>query len=1060
MAAPQRPAFCHQCGTRLAPDDVFCGSCGTAIDTDAKAMPDAVAGARRSSRPGQTPARSGFGMSHLGVSCFLLAALGVLLLVVGGAALFWLVPENEGGGSDPLKEAIADLPERSHEVSADSPRRPVESSLFPYAQRAAQVVSHPSGARVSVPAGPVLYSPKVALREEPRPPELKDVPLLSAVYRFESYAGIVLGGKTPVDLPAGDGGDSAVVMVHSPLGLWIVLPSEPVTLADGKPGRRVLIDSEPTPWTLVAARGRAGGAESARGSISFLERLRWTDKRALKRELERSAAAETRDTGRTHESFSFFPAAYAEEKKKDSRTPEELLTAACATLSQSSAIIWWLDHAPESPISPTEGEQAKRTVQAWTEYVKGLRLLRQVRDADDLSGLKVDVGGSLPDGVPESAKVEVLLESMMAYFAPWGIDFTLLLVDNHVLNERFDLRVLEPYGELLFADVDLKLPEQKGEIRGLIKQLDHTLKVVSSKESLNETKCNRRAFLRLHSSRLFLKGWGEWFAEWGEIALRWGPVVTGLYTGGWGVPLAWALTETGLDWYAQAYNVSNDVYARIQYGTTTLDEGSELLISYTANEVFCFGREGPQKVSGWSPKTKASALMYILSCAVASAQVGMRQSYIGEVRRLATGPKGYKRGADGWIFSADQFETPPVLVVAWVHGPLKGTGRCDYPVDGLFFKVWELDYEKLYASDLFTGDGLHGRVRALVSELYDSPVRGSRSTTDPKRFRLNLDIPYELPVKELETDLIASVRKIDSTPKEQFIRFVLPQQTIEAILKQQKRSESWNRVDLSTLGLSVSLTGRQDFGLDREWSMTVPVKEVPTFPKEPLGRACGVHLVAGTFEPTADEEVEAGYGGSVGQLRNLHTRYTFSLSDKKGVIRKPFELNFLEHQGARMKTGTRSTPGTEMVPWHLLDIGLLSGVVVDTMADLPCMYPGSYTLRTSGFEVGGQRIIMGDWDVDIDAAGVVKMSYGRKVKNVTLTGSGTVLRKSAGRKGSSSDYTWDVRFKYTYEDMSGQGGSFQVEGTFNGTKLNGTVTRGASAVPFSNVSAMLAGKTP
>ena len=138
---------------------------------------------------------------------------------------------------------------------------------------------------MDVPAGPVLYSPAVAWTDLPVPAELRDVALVAPVLRFDSHSGLVFEGRVAVDLPLGSA-ERGVALVWSRLGVWLPLPSQAVTLADGKPGLRVLVDQEPTPWTFTVARAPGETGIPATG-LALREQLRWTDKAALQRELDR-----------------------------------------------------------------------------------------------------------------------------------------------------------------------------------------------------------------------------------------------------------------------------------------------------------------------------------------------------------------------------------------------------------------------------------------------------------------------------------------------------------------------------------------------------------------------------------------------------------------------------------------------------------------------------------------------------------------------------------------------------------------------------------------------------
>ena len=266
---------CPNCGAAVSQKATFCGSCGTGLAQGDAAATQTIAIALQPTKPARptVPAPSGpqpFAAAKKPagrpqpVGARVLGVVLALAIVLAGWQFLQPGERPPAGGTPPAGAPVTKAPAAGTPVASAAPTRP------------ASPTTHTSGARVAVPAGPVLYSPEVQWTELPKPETLKSAELLSPVLQFDSYAGLVLEGKVPVDLPAGDAGDDAVVLAWTNLGFWLPLPSQAVTLADGKPGRRVLVDGVPTPWRLTVARG--GGNKAELSGPARLELLAWTDK--------------------------------------------------------------------------------------------------------------------------------------------------------------------------------------------------------------------------------------------------------------------------------------------------------------------------------------------------------------------------------------------------------------------------------------------------------------------------------------------------------------------------------------------------------------------------------------------------------------------------------------------------------------------------------------------------------------------------------------------------------------------------------------------------------------
>jgi len=147
-------------------------------------------------------------------------------------------------------------------------------------------LEHPAGAVADVPGGPVVFGDGVDLKRiqvaDASPAWDRD----GVAWRFESVAGITIADAVTVDLPAA-GSAGETVIAQSQLGAWIEIPSEAVSLPNGRPGRRLEVRDIPAPWVVAVATPKAGFAGAAiENEAVRLETLYWTDRAAWQREVE------------------------------------------------------------------------------------------------------------------------------------------------------------------------------------------------------------------------------------------------------------------------------------------------------------------------------------------------------------------------------------------------------------------------------------------------------------------------------------------------------------------------------------------------------------------------------------------------------------------------------------------------------------------------------------------------------------------------------------------------------------------------------------------------------
>ncbi|MDQ7778211.1 MAG: hypothetical protein RDV41_00685 [Planctomycetota bacterium] len=770
----------------------------------------------------------------------------------------------------------------------------------------AQTVQHESGAQVFVPSRQILYSNKVAFTSVPTPPALEKVPLESPVMRFDSFSGEVIDGKTFVDLPAGESVKDAVVLVRSQLGFWLPIPSEPVTLANGKPGRRVKIDRQPTPWFLAVARADSAAATAAESGdpLLLLEQLNWTDQDALELRL---AEESSRYSAPPEEGWSLCSPAYADEggKKKKITDPVELLKKAIEMLYRTKGAV-------------RQGSQRL----AWERYLEALDYLSQIRQTkywESLINLTTSgwASGSADvleqrrcAGLPDSWSVPVVLETLLAGYAPWGLDLTLRFAasDENIMADGFDLRILKPLGELLWADVPIAVSGKSSRLAGpWNEELDKIIK----DQKLVAGEAKRSVLLRLYSPRAIEAGYIETALEWTrDYIIRWGPVVIGLASGGVGaaaLPAAYAGMDIVIGWMDKEFRHDAVTYAGFEYGQI----GHEQVLSAVAGV-----EEGQLQILGQNFSVKnINFRMLLVDLAVTTALVCYRWNP-GEVRELATGPKGYKDGEDGIVFAADQPNVPPILVIGWVESSyVQPANSRYYTVGAKFNRVWHLDYSKVYA-ERAGGKGLNSYIRHGTDDFASgakNELTGSAfSSTGARK-----GMPWADMLTPLKADWIPSAPVIDTAPQEQHIAFSLRKDLIAMICTKRGISEPWDTVNLSELGLEVVLEMK---GEDPP-SLTLPLQESPGWKKQKDSRRCAVRLADENHVPMDDSDLPAFQKGAQGELPRLLTRYTVVVKDKDGAKEwYRAEADFRDKKARRFFMTRYGSfwwgDGDEKVPWH------------------------------------------------------------------------------------------------------------------------------------------------
>ena len=692
--------------------------------------------------------------------------------------------------------------------------------------REPQTVEHIDGARVEAPSVRVLYSAETSLTEIPRPEGLANAQLAGPVLRFDSFAGVIPDKKTTIDVPIGDEGEWAV-LVASDLGLWVPLPSEPIKLAGGKRALRVMIDRQPTPYIFTAARTEkvdAGGATPT-FDLLRLEQLRWTDKQAFHKELAQAisamrgpapAPAPARKARRALRVYAagairfdagaalaFNRPRRAPLRREDGQASHQLARAGSASpapaptalpqgdpwalLSASLLDLW--SAGRQMPSGPGGGNMAMGRAL----YFRALRRLRVIPLSvrkENTRIYRIDTLDYWPKGLPVSIDLVDVLNTTLGSYAPWGLEWTVWMAGHGMLDE-LDLRVLRPYGELLWSDTSI-VPRGKGDTFRVAGPW--VAAMTAQVRDLDPEKTYRHAWVRLCSPRVLDKTWQDYLrdtARIGELGLRWGGAFYGLVTlatGGTGgllnlVPLGFALVDTGLEELDDGQ------------GTICVDLGyTSTLGTYAITGITAYKEQGKLLAVG-----KAGVMMKDIGVRLAlldfatkvtqylCAREGYSKFMYNEGNK---NPSGYAMG--DWLaqHGRQHRETmPPIFVHSSAFGPLRegavyqtglGKGRAiggaDYPVEQLRPATWRVDYTKIY--------------RKSLNEPADLPV----SPKELGRFFLRTSDQGLRPLR------------LYHAPREQFVAYALPKEMLQAACQRKGIDpQEWWRVASSALDLTVKL---------------------------------------------------------------------------------------------------------------------------------------------------------------------------------------------------------------------------------------------------------------
>lgn len=871
MTGPKQGVACAACGALAKPGARFCGVCGAAIlaiPTEcAHCGADLRQGARFCRRCGKavgTTGPGGGGTRRSGLPLFV-AAAAALAIVAGGA---YLLLGRGGGDGGPAGNGAATAPHES-KLTVTAPASEPGPNGFP--QRPAVRLEHPAGAAANVPAGEVVFSDYVDLRQV-------DIPELGSAWQatgkgweFVSLGGVVIDGPVAISIPAAGAPDDARVLALSATGTWI-----PVSATRRGETFDLEVSGVPSPWFLAVARPASSGEGPGHPPAEAVaaEALFWSDRGEWER--QEAAWAAQQDLSATDLDPSLLvsgaPARATArtwlDTHKDLDWVIRMLGAVRITLQGSSII-------PGAASDALAVQQYRAAISRLAAVRKEWMTYRDswARDAGnegDLSFMLYDDGTTM----------EQAIETMLALYAPWGVDLTLGLLKGGDLD-GMDLRVLVPYGEAYFTDVPFA--------RKRLAFVDNTL----DKVQFGAGERTEERFLRLYSTRAvestllidYLKDWKT------EAFLRYLPIglwAAGLTTGG---PFLIAVTAADqvLSWYQSSIETAGDpyLYAMAQAGGAALS-GASLYVDATEEAV------RTTFVGEFKIKNQALGIaQFVYSAALSYAVANSDWYMLKDVRQVTAGSQSYCiRGSCNWFFAQ---QIPPIQLIAAVRGPLK-QAEAAYPATRSLIMVWNLQIFMTYAG----APNLHSIFVDSRSSITDAII--TRAISLP-------ELGWEPYVQDRWPDGVVSTQ-----PDLQAIRVGIPRDTLNTIAMEYELGPSPGfedyglvlRLDAPGGKRNIFILTEEGARLDSDNKDTVYVSvQLAREGFDPAGAS------SGQLPEVYHGEAQAMDGGV------LRTRLTGSLlahSDESP--RLSFEIDFARQSGRIVQADPEDPEGAKV---HLYD---------------------------------------------------------------------------------------------------------------------------------------------
>jgi len=743
--APPARAFCTACGLELQPGTRFCSGCGAVAGA---AAPSTVApGPNRapSGRPrGLTPALAGV---------LLLASVGVAVAIaagvfpIGGMLGIAGAPSSPNAGQ-PLKLSFTD---------DGQPMRPQT------------VVRSQDGAVADVPAGPYRYSPEVQIRQIDAPKDDRRWELEGG-WQFTSKAGTMLEQPVTIDLPVRGAAADAKAVVLTVDARWIELPAEQAKLANGSPALRVKLSDVPTPWVVGVARQRPGAPKE--GELSRLERLYWTDRPQWETE-----ARDWLTKARTQASGPSVGVAVARPQGLAAPLPARTWVDAQKDLD------WALKTLGAAKLGQGGKAGASPPMAPAAAYEAGIDKLFAVRQewVSNREAWGRDAGGRDQLLFDDEQTMDQALETGLATYAPWGVEFTRFLLKSEALK-GMNLDVI--YGEAYYTDV----PVAKGAVKLMEDAITNAIgdKSVGDSKKIKPGTESVNRYLRLYSKRAveetslidYLKDWKT------QAFFRYLPAVlaaTGLVSGGTSLVVAIAVDEVINQWQNMYEETETPyVYAQLEAAGVTA-AGASLYMDATQQFLRSTFHEPVDLADVHG--TRLGAVQFAYGAALAFAVANTDWYMLKDVRAMTEGSQSYCiKNSCNWLYSQ---VIPPIQLLAAVKGDLAGQPADAYPTTVATFMSWTFDTGFL--------PNLHQLLEEGKPETLASAVGWMRE--DPKGGLKNMGF------SAYKKDLWP-LTLVRSAPQAQALRIALPKEALKLVGAAYGLSES---TPLSGYGLVLRL---------------------------------------------------------------------------------------------------------------------------------------------------------------------------------------------------------------------------------------------------------------
>lgn len=603
---------------------------------------------------------------------------------------------------------------------------------------------HPEGATAEIPGGLALYGEAMDIRRVDLPAD----PWWDhggRGWEFVSFTGVPVSGAV-LELPAAGGG---TLLARGASGLWFELPAEAIAMADGPAGFRVRLDGVPAPWTFAIAAPKPGAPDVPPAMREALdrERLYWTDRPTWERETAATLPDRLASRPPSRSLVSLYPRQDPNAEYERIRLAVidayELFAAARVGIAPDVTV-----HGGLSPIPGVE----LTAVGIWGEAVNRLVAVRDQWLA--FRGSLGDVNALPPGQAVAIGFMDQWIETAMHLYTPWGLDLVAALLPEGNLT-GFDLRVLKPYGELKWTDIQLT----EGDVPGIDAAIQQTLAADSNARIAGAPGIQR--VLRLYSVRALERlAVIDWLKENVDWIVRWLPVAlagVGLIPGAVGLSLFFASVDQVINWAQDWYAESPDPRAFLAFeGVSAAGVGGTSFMLDMYEESVLMAKEGRPML----PAHGLTIAQFAYSVGMFAAVRGTDWYFFKTVRSLTEGTRAYCHTGQCSSISG---MIPPVMIHAYASGPLEQQPG-NYPAAVGRLMLFRLEYG---STDLHRGwlAGVTGPAAPLADLPFsgyaprDWPVVVTRTQPDFQVIRLTVprsaidpavwgDRPQDTPISE------------------------------------------------------------------------------------------------------------------------------------------------------------------------------------------------------------------------------------------------------------------------------------------------------------------------